>query len=58
MDTNNDGQLNKSEIRRGYIEHLANITSDGSYVDELFNEADVNRTGTLDYHEFCSFAID
>ena len=60
MDLDGDGMLTKKEISKGYrsyIAHLGGVISN-SYVEELFDAADVDRSGKLNYNEFIAFALD
>lgn len=60
MDTDGDGMLTKQEIAKGYrtyISHLGGVVSN-NYVEELFEVADVDKSGKLNYHEFIAFALD
>lgn len=60
MDVDGDGMLTKDEIIKGYkkyISHLGGVVST-HYVSEMFDEADVDKSGSLAFEEFIAFAVD
>lgn len=55
MDVNGDGTLTLEELSEGYRTHLGNVMN-AHEMGELFAKADKDKSGTIDWNEFCIIA--
>jgi Ca2+-binding EF-hand superfamily protein len=51
IDKNGDGKLSKAELKEGYENHYCRLLSDKE-IDAIFETADTDRSGFIDYTEF------
>lgn len=57
LDTSGDGVLQLEEVREGFQRILGPNCPDKSKIDELFNAADLDGSGSIDYTEFCAAGL-
>lgn len=57
IDINNDGTLDKSEVKYGYEKYFGRQLSDDE-IDAIFKQVDADGTGELEYSEFLFGAMD
>jgi Ca2+-binding EF-hand superfamily protein len=57
MDLNNDGTLDRSEVKYGY-EHCFGRELSDEEIDTIFKHVDADGTGELEYSEFLFGAMD
>jgi len=57
MDTNLDGTIDLSEMKRGFQELYGEGSDEVKRVEETFRELDLDGSGCVDYTEFCAAAM-
>jgi len=58
LDKNADGKLSKKELIEGYTNIYGNAEKAAKEVDQIMNNADVDRNGFIDYSEFLAASMD
>jgi Ca2+-binding EF-hand superfamily protein len=56
MDVNGDGKLSKEEVKNGFFECFGRSLNDDDLI-AIFKNADLDKSGTLDYSEFLAATI-
>ncbi len=58
LDADNDGQLSKSELLKGFTKQLGNKKEAEEQVNKIFLMVDQDDNGCIDYTEFLQATID
>jgi len=57
MDTNGDGMLDFQEIKAGFEKILGSDSCSTAELEEMFHRIDMDKSGKIDYTEFCAAGI-